>query len=108
MFETQDFRVQIVKRLELAVGEFRLRGFHPSVPDVMFFLGMANEEFLLQHESDRPVAEQRGLREAYISAQNLSMSAARVTRDRQSPIIEVRDLATAYARDFCSFWPFCR
>jgi len=108
MFETAVFRGQIIENLVLATSEFRLDGYHPAIPDALQFLAQANEEFLLQHERQRPAAERRGLPDALKSLGVLAMSAARNARERHAMVIDIPDLARAYATHFGTLWPFHR
>lgn len=108
MFETAQFRAGIEERLQAAVKEFRLRSYAVSIPDILQFLAIANEEVLIAAEQSKAPIQRRGTNEALASASALAMGAGRIAAARKSPALEMVDIARSYAMQFCRVWPFCR
>lgn len=58
-------------------------------------------------ESARPALQQRSRAEAMISLQLLLDEARSIAVEARRPTIQAADVALAYARKFCQFFPFC-
>jgi hypothetical protein len=108
MFETAEFESRIVKAFDVAAQEFKLKGYVPEIPPILYFLARANEAVLLQREQARSAEQRRGMPEALESLNIISMETARNADGRRAKEMEVIDLVQVYTKNYCGIWPFCR
>lgn len=101
------FRTRLPQLVQQAVVEARMRTYEPAIPRMLIrFLDTAGRRNY-DLELRRSVPEQRGERFAVASLNALIGNAAGIGQKAgRDTILEV-DVALAYVRKFCDFWPFC-
>jgi hypothetical protein len=109
MFETDDFRKQLIEAVESEGSKNNLKTYESSVIDYLQRLASRNEAELMESEKRKAAGvRRRSISDALESARELTREASRYAREDKRDNLRFEDIQKAYDAKFCRVWPFCK
>src|SRR5258706_2208906 len=108
MFETQQFRTQLVDAISTEAGLNNMVRYQTAVVDLLFDYARNNEADLMRVEFTKALPQRRGVVDALQSARTLVRDASTIARNDNRSLLTRADIEVAYKAKFCRVWPFCK
>lgn len=107
MFETPEFREQIVGAVSSEAARNGLSKYAKSIIDYIRDLAVANEQVLMERERQKTIGR-RGIPEALASVAVLIGTASQYALSERTDTLQLGHVQRAYQANFCRLWPLCK